>query len=167
MPRVAIISDTHIPGRADEIPVPFRDRIAAADRVIHAGDFTASDALATVRDLATGPLVAVTGNMDGSGLDLPRTATLEVGDVTFVVTHGTGNPATYEDRVAGTVRDVAGTAAVGVAGHTHTVLDTVHEGVRLLNPGSVTGAAPADRTTMMTADVADGSIDVTVHALDG
>ena len=167
MTRVAIISDTHIPGRADGIPAPFRDRIAAADRVVHAGDFTAPEALATVRGLATGPLVAVAGNMDGGDLDLPRTATLEVGSLTFVVTHGTGNPATYEDRVAETVRDVAGSAGVGIAGHTHTVLDTVHGGVRLLNPGSVTGAAPADRTTMMTADVVDGSIDVTVHDLDG
>ena len=166
MPEFAIVSDTHIPGRAERIPEAFRSRIASADRVIHAGDFTSADALAMVQDLATGPLVAVAGNMDGATLGLPRTETLDAGGVTFVVTHGTGNPATYEDRVARTVRETADADAVGVAGHTHAVLDTVHDGVRLLNPGSVTGAPPADRTTMMTAAVADGTLDVTVHDLE-
>ena len=35
--------------------------------------------------------------------------------------------------------------------------------VRVLNPGSATGADPADRATTMTADVEDGEIDVTLH----
>jgi len=35
--------------------------------------------------------------------------------------------------------------------------------VRLLNPGSATGAAPASRTTMYTATVADGDVDVALH----
>jgi predicted phosphodiesterase len=52
---------------------------------------------------------------------------------------------------------------VHVGGHTHQVEDTVHENVRLLNPGSVTGAAPAEEATMITVDVEDGAIDVTVH----
>jgi predicted phosphodiesterase len=52
---------------------------------------------------------------------------------------------------------------VGVAGHTHEVVDTAHRGVRLLNPGSATGAAPAERTTMLTVDVDGGTLSVTVH----
>jgi predicted phosphodiesterase len=54
---------------------------------------------------------------------------------------------------------------VGVAGHTHEVTDIDHEGLRILNPGSVTGASPADRATMMTVAVEDGALDVTVHEL--
>jgi phosphoesterase, MJ0936 family len=158
---VALISDTHIPSRASEIPGAFRERIEAADHVIHAGDFDSEGALSNVRALAV-RLTAVGGNMDPR-TGLPDRATVELGGVTFVVTHGTGSERGYEDRVATAAREEAGADAVGVCGHTHEVLDSTHGGVRLLNPGSATGAAPAERTTMMTATVADGELDVTVH----
>ncbi len=158
---VALISDTHIPSRASRIPDPLCERIEAADHVIHAGDFDSEGTLSNVRAMAA-RLTAVGGNMDPR-IGLPERATVELGGVTFVVTHGTGSKRGYEDRVATIVRDEAGTAAIGVAGHTHEVMDTTHGGVRLLNPGSATGAAPAERATMMTVTAADGEVEVTVH----
>ena len=160
--QVALISDTHIPSRETEIPDAFEDSIESADHVIHAGDFDSEGALATQRTLAP-ELTAVAGNMDPR-IGLPAVATVELGGVEFVVTHGTGSPGGWARRVAETVREHAsGATAVGVAGHTHEVTDTHHDGIRLLNPGSATGAAPASRTTMMTARVADGDIAVDVH----
>lgn len=159
--EIAIVSDTHIPSRATRIPEAFRERIRTADHVIHAGDFDSKGALADVRDLAPA-LTAVRGNMDPD-VGLADVETIERGGVSFVVTHGTGSKHGYEDRVANTVREHGGPDAVGVSGHTHEVLDTVHVGVRLLNPGSATGAAPASRATMMTASVEDGELSVTVH----
>lgn len=158
---IAIISDTHIPSRAPALPESVRDRLRTADHVIHAGDFDSAAAFDEIRDLASG-LTAVTGNMD-PGLDLPRVATVDLAGVSVVVTHGTGSPAGYEGRVAAVVRETVGRDAVGVAGHTHEPLDTVHEGVRLLNPGSATGAPPASRTTMLTAVPAEDTLDVTVQ----
>jgi len=38
----------------------------------------------------------------------------------------------------------------------------VVEYFRLLNPGSATGAAPADGATMLTAAVGDGDLEITV-----
>lgn len=165
MVTIAVISDSHIPERAEAIPAAFRERVAAADRVIHAGDFTAPSALETVESLAGDQLTAVYGNMDPRNLDLPAVATLSAGGVTFVVTHGTGDLEHYEARVAEVVREAADADAVGIAGHTHEVLDTVVDGVRLLNPGSVTGAAPAERTTMMVLTAEDGDLDVDVHEI--
>jgi putative phosphoesterase len=162
--EIALISDTHIPSRATRIPPGFRERIRAADHVIHAGDFDSEGALADQRDLAPA-LTGVAGNMDPR-IGLPAVARVERDGVEFVVTHGTGSTRGYRDRVAATVRKEAeGTAVtvVGVSGHTHEVLDEIVDGVRLLNPGSATGAAPASRTTMMTARVEDGNLDVTVH----
>ncbi|MFC6975335.1 metallophosphoesterase family protein [Halomicroarcula sp. GCM10025709] len=159
--NVAIVSDTHIPSRASEIPAPFRERIEAADHVVHAGDFDSEGALSNVRAMAA-RLTAVAGNTDPR-IGLPAVATVELGGVTFVVTHGTGSRRGYEDRVAEIVRREVGADAVGIAGHTHELLDTVHGGVRLLNPGSATGASPADRATMLTADVSDGELSLTVH----
>jgi putative phosphoesterase len=161
---VALVSDTHIPSRAQRIPDPFRERIRAADHVIHAGDFDSKGALADVQELAP-ELTAVAGNMDPR-VGLPTVATVELGGVEFVATHGTGSKRGYEQRVANTVREHAETDdAVGISGHTHEVLDTVHDGVRLLNPGSATGASPASRTTMMTVTVEAGEMRVELHEL--
>jgi len=159
--NVAILSDTHIPSRSHRIPDEFRERIREADHVVHAGDFDSKGALADMRDLAP-ELTAVHGNMD-PGVGLPSVATVEVRGVTVVVTHGTGSHHGWHDRVANAVREEAEEPRVGVAGHTHEVVDTMHNGVRILNPGSATGAVPAERTTMLTGEVKDGELDVTVH----
>jgi putative phosphoesterase len=161
---VAIISDAHIPSRASEIPEQFRERIGTADHVIHAGDFDSKGALADTRELAP-DLTAVHGNMDPQ-VSLPAAETVELGGVEFVVTHGTGAPSGWEHRVAETVREHADSdEAVGVGGHTHELTDTRVDGIRLLNPGSVTGASPASRTTMLTATAAAGDLSVEVHEL--
>jgi hypothetical protein len=163
MQRLAVVSDSHVPDRADEIPETFRERIADADRVVHAGDFTSAETVDEFETLADGELTAVFGNMDPQTLDLPAVTTLDVEGVTFVVAHGTGSHHDQAERVADIVREEADDDAVGIVGHTHEAEDVTHEGVRLLNPGSVTGADPAERTTMMTVEVEGGEIDVTVH----
>ncbi|WP_436902853.1 metallophosphoesterase family protein [Halovenus halobia] len=159
--EIAIVSDTHIPSREQSIPDAFQERIAAADHVVHAGDFDSKGALADMRELAP-ELTAVAGNMDPQ-VGLPDVASVELGGVEFVVTHGTGSPRGYERRVETAVREHADSDAIGVAGHTHELLDTTHNGVRLLNPGSLTGAQPATRATMLTATAAEGDLSVTVH----
>ncbi|MFB6084374.1 MAG: metallophosphoesterase family protein [Halorientalis sp.] len=163
--EVAIVSDTHVPSRIDRIPDWVRDRLRTADHVVHAGDFDSEAALATVEDLASG-LTAVSGNTD-AGLGLPAVETVTLGGVEFVVTHGTGSPVGYEDRVAETVREHAGPGpTVGVAGHTHRLLDTTVDGVRLFNPGSATGAPPATKVSLLSATVEDGDLAVSVHERD-
>lgn len=160
--ELALISDTHIPSREQRIPEAFEQRIRASDHVIHAGDFDSDSAFADIRAMAPA-LTAVSGNTD-RGLGLPLVTTVELGGVEFVVTHGAGSRRGYESRVAQAVADNAETDdAVGVAGHTHDPLDTHHNGVRLLNPGSATGASPADFPTMLTATAEDGHLDVTLH----
>lgn len=160
MIRVAIISDTHIPSRAERIPEWVVSEVEDADHIIHAGDFDSGEALDTVRDLAESSTV-VSGNMD-RGLGLPETATVELGGVEFVVTHGAGDFDGYEERVADIVREES-EDAVGVSGHTHQVLDREVDGVRLLNPGSATGADPATVESMMVAEADGGTLDVTAH----
>ncbi|HKJ59112.1 MAG TPA: metallophosphoesterase [Halobacteriales archaeon] len=161
--ELALVADSHIPGRAKSIPEPFVERIREADHVVHAGDFNSLSAYEALWELAA-RLTAVPGNMDPSGLPHPPVATLERAGVTFVVTHGHGSPREYEAYVASVAREEGGDVAI--AGHTHVVLDTTVDGVRLLNPGSVTGAPPARRATMMTAVVEGGDVDVTVHDAD-
>ncbi len=177
---IAILSDSHIPGQAEQIPAQFRERIETADHVIHAGDFGSKEALTDMRELSD-PLISVYGNADPPNIDLPPVASVTVDDVTFVVSHGmvnfvqravsssegvVFNRDDWLDAVADTAQARAGTdgTVVGIAGHTHEVEDERHDGIRVLNPGSVTGVGPADGTaTMMTAELSAGEVDVTVH----
>lgn len=159
--RVALISDTHIPSRAAELPAWVVQEVEAADQVIHAGDFDSPEAYGRIRDLAAA-LSAVHGNMDPRTLGPDAVETVVLGGVQFVITHGTGPLAGYRERVASTVDDHAASdrPTVGVSGHTHEVIDRELRGYRVLNPGSATGAAPAETTSMMVARVEAGEIDV-------
>jgi len=161
MKSVAIVSDTHVPSRASEIPDFAANEMEDADLVIHAGDFDSRETYEAVRDLAD-DLVAVHGNMDPRGLQLPAVETAWVEDVEFVVTHGTGRLAGYEERVAETIREARDDSdAVGVCGHTHELRDWTVDDVRLLNPGSATGADPADSASLLLVDVDGDEVDVT------
>lgn len=177
---IAILSDTHIPGQAERIPDEFRGQIGAADYVIHAGDFGSKEALENMQTLST-DLTSVYGNADPPDIDLPAVASVAVNGVVFVVSHGivnfvqraVSNPEgvvfdrdDWLDAIADTTRARADTEEpiVGIGGHTHQVEDETHDGVRVVNPGSATGVGPADGTaTMMTAEVTDSGVDVTVH----
>ena len=160
---VVLVSDTHVKSRAAAIPAWVREELRDADHVIHAGDFDSRPAYEDVASLAA-ELTAVAGNMD-RGLDLPEVATVDIGGVRFVVTHGTGSPSGYESRVVETVADHAAgdRPTVGVSGHTHDVLDTRVDGYRLLNPGSATGAWPAQEETLMVVEVEAGELSVDVR----
>jgi putative phosphoesterase len=161
--EIAVVSDTHVPSREPEIPAWVKTRLREADHTIHAGDFDSPAAHETVRDLAGPDLTAVAGNTDPASLDLPEVATVEIAGVAFGVTHGTGSLEGYPERVRETLRREAPDATVGVSGHTHEVMDETVDGLRLLNPGSATGATPAAAATMLTVAVEDGSVAVEVH----
>lgn len=164
MVEIAIISDTHVPSRADRIPDWVADRIREADHTIHAGDFDSPDAYETVVDIAGENFTAVSGNMDPGALGLPEVATVEFGGVPFVVTHGTASTsAEYEETITEAVTEELDGSGVAVAGHTHDAADEEIAGVRFLNPGSATAASPADVATMMTVDIVEGGVDVTVY----
>lgn len=166
--RIAILGDTHVPSRADDVPVWVEEELEEADHVLFTGDFDSEGAYHRVGEVVGESLTAVEGNADPASLDLPEVATVELGGVSFVLTHGTGAIESWESRVADVVDSHGGSEAIGVAGHSHEVVDTDFEGVRLLNPGSATGADPADRETMMVAEAADGDLDVeTLESRDG
>ncbi|WP_222920103.1 YfcE family phosphodiesterase [Natrinema sp. SYSU A 869] len=161
MQRIAIISDTHVPSRENAVPEWVVEELQAADRTIHAGDFDSRKAHGRIDALANGSLIAVRGNTDPPTINVPHAATLEADGVTFVVTHGAGSPTGWHRRVAEIARsEVPDSDPVAVGGHIHDVVDTTVEGIRVLNPGSATGAAPADRATMYVATVEDGELTV-------
>mgnify|MGYP002143744611 FL=1 len=160
--RLLLISDTHVPRRARDLPAPVWDQVANADVVIHAGDWV-DVALLDELEQRAARLVACWGNNDGADLRarLPERADVVLGGVRFTVTHETGASAGRDNRMARVYPDTD----VLVFGHSHIPWDsTAATGLRLLNPGSPTDRRRQPHCTYMTATVDDGVLaDVTLH----
>ncbi len=159
-----LISDTHLPVRAKDLPAPVWDAVDAADVVVHAGDWVSVDLLDALSTRAK-QLVGVFGNNDGEALRarLPEVARVELDGVRLAVVHETGAATGREKRCARTYPDVD----VLVFGHSHIPWDTTADtGLRLLNPGSPTDRRRQPTHTWMTAEITDGALAaVTLHHL--
>ncbi|OBI17196.1 metallophosphoesterase [Mycobacterium sp. E2497] len=162
--RLLLISDTHVPNRARDLPARVWDEVAAADVVVHAGDWVATDLLDEL-DSRSARLVACWGNNDGPALRarLPERADVTLAGVRFTVVHETGAAAGREARMSRLYPDTQ----VLVFGHSHIPWDTTSgTGLRLLNPGSPTDRRRQPFCTYMTASVDDGAVtDVVLHRL--
>lgn len=165
MTRLLLLADTHVPGRAKDLPSLVWDAVAAADVVVHAGDWTSVELLDRLRERAAG-LLGVYGNNDGADLRarLPEVARASLDGLRLAVVHETGPAADRERRCAaayGADTDVL------VFGHSHIPWDsTAPGGLRLLNPGSPTDKRRQPAATFLTARVAKGALaDVTLHPL--
>ena len=163
--RLLLIADTHVPTRARDLPAQVWDEVAAADVVVHAGDWVAPELLDELETRAA-RLVACWGNNDGPALRarLPETADVVLAGVRFTVVHETGASAGREARMSRLYPD----SEVLVFGHSHIPWDTTTQtGLRLLNPGSPTDRRRQPFCTYMTASVDDGALtDVVLHRLE-
>jgi putative phosphoesterase len=162
--RLVLISDTHVPKRARDLPAPVWAAVEGADLVVHAGDWVDVALLDELESRAT-RLVGVYGNNDGPPLRarLPEVARFTAGGVRFAVVHETGGAAGRERRCAAAYPDVD----VLVFGHSHIPWDTVADsGLRLLNPGSPTDRRRQPDKTYLSV-VADGGAlrEVTLNRL--
>lgn len=125
------LADTH-GGTDARLTGHLRETLAAADTVLHAGDFTTASVLEAFEE-ATGRLVAVHGNSDELTVRerLPATATVDALGRRFLVVHGHEHGRTNLSLLA---RQEG--ADVVVVGHTHGAdVDRVGD-TPVVNPGS-------------------------------
>jgi len=134
--KIVVISDTHMPGRAKELPQPLLAALPEADLILHAGDW--SDW--SVYELLSGyaPVEGVTGNTDpGSiGRKLGYSRIVEADGFRFGLVHGhIGSKSTEENAIA----TFAGQHVDAVIfGHSHIPLLRTVNGLLVFNPGSAT-----------------------------
>lgn len=134
--RIGIISDTHIPSRARELPDFVGQAFADVDLILHAGDINDYSVLRALNAIA--PTQAVAGNTDPPGMveALGFELLLTVSRFRLGLTHGhLGRGRTTPDRAFNTFE---GKADIIVFGHSHRPFQGRRDGVLLLNPGSPT-----------------------------
>jgi putative phosphoesterase len=152
--RMLVISDTHVPARARDLPAEVWRAVDAADLVVHAGDWVDVGLLDTLA-ARSAVLLGVYGNNDGPDLRarLPEVAWLTVQGLRLAVVHETGPATGREERCAARFPGVD----VLVFGHSHIPWDSVGPGgLRLLNPGSPTDRRRQPTGTYLTASIEDG-----------
>jgi putative phosphoesterase len=159
--RVLVISDTHVPLRARDMPREVWDEVDRADLVVHAGDWVDISLLDRL-EARSRRLLACWGNNDGPAFRerLPEVARATVEGVRVAVVHETGAKQQREERMRAEYPDTD----LLVFGHSHIPWDTEHAGLRLLNPGSPTDRRREPHCTYVTLRLADAAVeDVTVH----
>lgn len=161
--RLLIISDTHLPTRARDLPAEVWAAVDAADVAVHAGDW-AEVALLDRLEARARRLVACWGNVDGPDMRarLPEVAHVTLNGVRLSVTHDSGPAQGRERRMDARFPDTD----LLVFGHSHIPWDSVSpRGMRLLNPGSPTDRRRQPTHSYLTAVLDDGDFTVTLHHL--
>ena len=161
--RLLLVSDTHVPVRAKDLPARVWSEVDAADVVVHAGDWV-DIALLDGLEQRSRRLLACWGNNDGPALRarLPEVATATLEGVRVAVVHETGARHRREERMRAAHPDTD----LLVFGHSHIPWDTEWEGLRLLNPGSPTDRRREPFCTYLTARLHREAVtDVVLHRL--
>jgi phosphoesterase, MJ0936 family len=162
---IAVISDSHIPDRANSIPEVFQVKMKDADKVVHCGDFESEKVYKRLSE--NHDLIGVKGNCDYFDIESSHRFTRKRLD--FGVYHGAGiHPRGHHPTLAKTARQLG--VPVLFHGHTHQQEIAEHDGKILLNPGSCTGVGGGSSKrkdpSMMTVNIRDQKLEVEILSKD-
>ena len=151
MTRIGVISDTHIPKAALEIPPAVLEEFRKVDMILHAGDLVELAVIAELEKLA--PVRAVCGNMDMPEVEmrLPVKDTIKVGAFKIGLIHGFGPPAKIIAAVSGEFKRVD----VIIFGHSHSPANQMIKKTLFFNPGSPTDKIFAAYNSFGILDIGD------------
>jgi uncharacterized protein len=155
--RVAVLSDTHLPRGARRLPEECVRRIAGADLLLHAGDFSTAAVLRELEAIGP-PVLGVHGNVDSAELRrlLPAERVVEVDGARIAMVHDAGPRAGRLSRMRARFGE---RAQALVFGHSHLPLhEQAEDGFQIFNPGSPTERRRAPRHTMGMARVEGGRL---------
>jgi putative phosphoesterase len=143
---IGLISDTHIPERADKIPLPVLETFKNVELIIHAGDLTSLKVKEELEKIA--PVLAVQGNMDRLyNINLPTSLTKTIEGVKIGVKHGIVHPRGNTQQLYYIAKELD--VDVLISGHSHQGFIEQINDVLLLNPGSPTVPRLTDPTVML------------------
>jgi len=134
--KIVVLSDTHIPYAAAQLPEKVCEVLEQADAIIHAGDYAAASVIDNLQSIAD--FYGVHGNMDSMAIRnrVPKEIIINLGGFAICVVHGWGSPAGLEDRVLSSFNNKKLDAII--YGHSHQAKNEMRDGILLFNPGSPT-----------------------------
>jgi putative phosphoesterase len=134
--KVVVISDTHIPKKANTLPARLQIDLKKADLIIHAGDWQTLDVLEELSNYAE--VKGVYGNVDGKEIQehLPEKLIININDKIIGIVHGHGKRLTTEKRALEAFKDIKVDCII--FGHSHIPVIKEVDGILLFNPGSST-----------------------------
>jgi len=144
------------------LPAACLERLAAADGILHAGDFMEASVLESLRSLGP-PVWAVRGNVDSAELQarLPLTRVVSVEGAKIAMIHDAGPANGRLQRMRRRFPD----ADAVVFGHSHLPLLESSGAFTIFNPGSPTERRRAPVHTMGEAVVAGGRVEFSLVEL--
>ena len=155
---IGLISDTHIPDRARELPKNVISAFQNDDLILHAGDLTSMEVIDELEKIA--PTIAIQGNMDrAAGIILPNAKVIEAEGIKIGIAHGEVYPRADTQQLLYLAKQLD--ADILVTGHSHQPKIEQIDGVLLLNPGSPIVPRLADRTVML-LEINNKDVDVEV-----
>jgi uncharacterized protein len=154
MKRIGVLSDTHIPKAASDLPEEVYRQFRNVDMILHAGDLVEISVLEKLESIA--PTRAVSGNMDMDEVRgrLPLKDTIAVNGFKIGLIHGYGPPAKIIDIVSGEFTGVD----VIIFGHSHTSYNQLVKKTLFFNPGSPTDKIFASYNSFGILEVGDGIV---------
>lgn len=134
--KIGVISDTHIPNQAKEIPNKVLASLKKMDMILHAGDLIDLSILDALKSIC-GNVKAVWGNMDPTDVKryLPERQIITVGKYRIGLTHGNGAPASLIEAVTDVFKNDK--PDVIIFGHSHYPVNEKRGRILYFNPGSL------------------------------
>lgn len=164
--RVAVLSDSHVGQRISVYPDDFLARLKNFDLIIHAGDHANAASFAALKSV--GEVAAVRGNMDEIELSshLPARIVLEIEGMRIGVIHGWGPSEGLANKVRQEFDGAEGPVDIIIFGHSHRPCDEIIRGVRMLNPGALSGNLSSDSGSWGILTICDGSAQWEIVAVE-
>jgi len=161
--KIGVISDTHMPCKARELPGELVSVLKGCDLILHAGDLTEPYVLDELRKISR--VEAVSGNMDSRKVRsvLSDKKILMLSGKKICLMHGYGNPnalvGVLKTEFFGEGPDII------VFGHSHVPMNEYIEGVLFFNPGSATDTIFAPYRSYGIIEITKDEIKAEIHRL--
>jgi len=135
--RIGVLSDTHIPDRAKDIPKEILADFKNVDMIIHAGDLVDLSVLDKLKMVCKN-IKAVWGNMDPYDVrkKLSEKEIIKIGNYKVGVMHGYGPPKDLINLMTEVFKDEI--VNLIIFGHSHYPLKEKRGDILYFNPGSPT-----------------------------
>ena len=156
--RILVLSDTHIPIAAQDLPGEIYKAIESVDMIFHAGDFIDEDVFEKLKSMKE--VRAVRGNMDSKKLAMVLEAKkiINIGKFRIGLIHGYGAPS----EIMPTVRREFDKVDAIVFGHSHAAMNVKKDGVLYFNPGSPTDKIFASKNSYGILEITDKKVEGTI-----